>query len=243
MVPEGALEPLARFEEIKIPLIEPVHGLEAVSGVLGVPEWWPTGARVSVVLAHGASGSKDDPLLVALQQALTERKVLTLRFNFPFAEAEKSKPDPMPVLERTLRHAIATLGRDPTAAPAHLFIGGRGLGGRVAANLATSQVRSDGLFFLGFPLHPPGRPAELRVDRLFRIVSPMLFVQGTRDRSCEIPVLRKTLVRVGAPTTLHVIDEADQSFRVPRKTGRTAADVHREILTVLDAWIERVLGG
>jgi hypothetical protein len=237
------LEPLARFEEVKIPLIEPVHGLEAVSGVLGVPEWWPTGSRVSVVLAHGSTGSKDEPLLVALQQALTERKYLTLRFNFPFAEAGKKRPDPFPVLERTLRHAIATLGRDPSAAPAHLFIGGRGLGGRVAAQLATSQVRVvDGLILLGFPLHPPGKPTELRVDRLFRIVSPMLFVQGTRDRQCEIPVLRKTLLRVGAPTSLHVIEDADQSFKVPRKTGRTEAAVQREIFATLDAWISRVLG-
>jgi predicted alpha/beta-hydrolase family hydrolase len=227
---------------VKIPLIEPVHGLEAVSGVLGIPEWWPTGSRVSIVLAHGPTSTQDEPLLVSLQQALTERKYLTLRFNFPFAEAAKKRPDPFPVLERTLRHAIAMLGRDPTAAPAHLFIGGRGIGGRVAANLATSQVRVDGLFFLGFPLHPPGRPEELRVEKLFRIVSPMLFVQGTRDRQCEIPLLRKTLLRVGAPTSLHVIEEADQSFKVPRKSGRTDADVQREVIATLDAWIGRVLG-
>lgn len=236
------MEPLARFDDVKIPLAEPVHGIDAVSGVLGVPEWWPTGSRVSVVLAHGPTGSKDEALLIALQQALTERKMLTLRFNFPFAEAEKTRPDPMPVLERCMRHAIAILGRDPTAAPAHLFLGGRGLGGRVAANLATSSVRCDGLFFLGFPLHPAGKPEELRVDRLFRIVSPMLFVQGTRDRQCEIPALRRTLQRVGAPTTLHVVEEADQSFRVPRRTGKTEADVHREIFSVLDGWIARVLG-
>jgi predicted alpha/beta-hydrolase family hydrolase len=236
------LEPLARFEEVKIPLIEPVHGLEAVSGVLGTPEWWPTGARVSVVLAHGPTGNKDEPLLVALQQALTERKYLTLRFNFPFAEAGKKRPDPYPVLERTFRHAIAMLGRDPTAAPAHLFIGGRGIGGRVASHLATSNVRVDGLFFLGFPLHAPGKPEELRVDRLFRIVSPMLFVQGTRDRQCEIAVLRRTLLRVGAPTTTHVVAEADQAFKVPKKIGRSDADVHREVFDALNAWIGRVLG-
>ncbi len=236
------MEPLARFEEVKIPLIEPVHGLEAVSGVLGVPEWWPTGSRVSIVLAHGSTGNLEEPLLVSLQQALTNRKYLTLRFNFPFAEAGKKRPDPFPVLERTMRHAIATLGRDPTAAPAHLFVGGRGIGGRVASHLATSQVRVDGLFFLGFPLHAPGKPEALRVDRLFRIVSPMLFVQGTRDRQCEIPLLRKTLLRVGAPTTLHVVQEADQSFKVPRKTGRTDADIQREVFASLDGWIGRVLG-
>lgn len=236
------MEPLARFEEVKIPLIEPVHGLEHVSGVLGIPEWWPTGSRVSIVLAHGPTGSKDEPLLVALQQALTERKYLTLRFNFPFAEAGKKRPDGFPILERTFRHAVAILGRDPTAAPAHLFLGGRGLGGRVAANLATSQVRVDGLFFLGFPLHPQDRPQELRVDRLFRVVSPLLFVQGTRDRSCDLDALRRTLVRVGAPTTLHVVQEADQSFRVPKKSGRTEEAVHQEVLLTLDGWIRRVLG-
>jgi predicted alpha/beta-hydrolase family hydrolase len=197
---------------------------------------------VGLVLAHGPTGNQDEPLLVSLQQALTERKYLTLRFNFPFAEAGRKRPDPFPVLERTFRHAIAMLGRDPTAAPAHLFIGGRGIGGRVAAHLATSQVRVDGLFFLGFPLHPPGKPEQLRVDRLFRVVSPMLFVQGTRDRQCEIPLLRKTLLRVGAPTSMHVVEEADQSFKVPRKTGRTDADVQREVLAALDAWIGRVLG-
>jgi predicted alpha/beta-hydrolase family hydrolase len=100
----------------------------------------------------------------------------------------------------------------------------------------------DGLVLLGFPLHPPGKPTELRVDRLFRIVSPMLFVQGTRDRQCEIPVLRRTLLRVGAPTSLHVIEDADQSFKVPRKTGRTEAAVQREIFATLDAWISRILG-
>lgn len=235
------MEPLARFEELKIPLVEPVHGLEAVSGVLGTPEWWPTGSRASIVLAHGPTGNRDEPLLVALQQALTERKYLTLRFNFPFAEAGKKRPDSLPVLERTMRHAIAMLGRDPSAAPAHLFVGGRGIGGRVAAHLATTQVRVDGLFFLGFPLHPPGRPDELRVERLFRIVSPMLFVQGTRDRQCDIPRLRKVLLRVGAPTALHVVEEADQAFRVPRKTGRSDADVQREVLEALEGWIGRVL--
>lgn len=236
------MEPLARFEEIKVPLIEPVQGLENVSAVLGIPEWWPTGSRVSIVLCHGPTGSKDEPLLVALQTALTGRKYLTLRFNFPFAEMGKKRPDPMPVLERTLRHAVATLGRDPTAAPAHLFLGGRGLGGRVAANLATSAVRADGLFFLGFPLHKAGRPEEVQADRLFRAVSPLLFLQGTRDRQCDLEALRHTLVRVGAPTTLHVVQDADQSFRVPKKSGRTEEEVQREILETIDGWIHRVLG-
>lgn len=237
------VEPSARFEEVKIPLAEPLHGLETVSGVLGIPEWWPTGSRVSIVLAHGQSGNHEDPTLVEIHRALTERKYLTLRFNFPFAEAQKKRPDPLPVLERTLRTAIGLLGRDPTAAPAHLFIGGKGLGARVAAQLATSRVRVDGLVFLGYTLHPARKPESLQADHLFRIVAPMLFIQGTRDPHCDLDALRRTLSRVGAPTLLHVVQEADQNFKVPRKSGRSDAEVREEILGTVQKWIRGVLGG
>jgi hypothetical protein len=236
------VEPSARFENVKIPLREPVHGLETVSGVLGMPEWWPTGSRVGIVLAHGASSSQDDPLLVELHRTLTERKYLTLRFNFPFAEAQKKKPDPPAVLERTLRGAIGVLGRDPTAAPAHLFVAGKGLGARVAAELATGRPRVDGVVLLGYPLFAPGDPKNVRVEHLYRIVSPMLFLQGSRDKACDLDVLRRALTRVGAPTALHVLQEADQAFKVPRKTGRSDADVREEILGVIDAWIHKTLG-
>ncbi len=236
------VEPVARYEDVRVPLVEPVHGLDSVSGVLGVPEWWPTGSRVGIVLAHGSSGSLNDPLLVELHRVLTEHKVLTLRFNFPFAEAGKSRPDPLPVLERSLRAAISVFGRDPTAAPAHLFLVGKGLGGRAAAQLAASRVRADGLVFLGYPLHAPGAPSQLRVEYLFRIVSPMLFLQGTRDRQCDLDALRRTLARVGAPTTLHAVQDADQSFHVPKKSGRTDAEVREEIVSTLEAWMRKVIG-
>lgn len=236
------MEPSARFEDVKIPLAEPVHGIESVSGVLGLPEWWPTGSRAAVVLAHGSSGSAADPLLVQLHRALSERKYLTLRFNFPFAEAQKKRPDPAQVLDRTMRSAIALLGRDPTAAPAHVFLAGKGLGSRVAADLAASGPRVDGVALLGYPLHAAGETAPSKVEHLFRIVSPLLFVQGTRDKRCDLAALRKTLTRVGTPTTLHVVHEADQNFRVPKKSGRTDDEVVAELLAVMDAWIHRVLG-
>jgi predicted alpha/beta-hydrolase family hydrolase len=236
------VEPSARFEDVKIPLREPAGEVEAVSGVLGIPEWWPTGSRISIVLAHGQSGDLEDPQLVELQRALTEQKFLTLRFNFPFAEAKRKSPDPLPVLERTFRSAIAFLGRDPTAAPAHLFIGGKNLGAMVAGYLATGRARVDGLLFLGFPLHTQDKPERTRTDSLFRIISPMLFIQGNRDRLCDLPTLRRTLLRVGAPTTLHVVKEADHGFRVAKKSGRTPEEVNREILLVLESWIGKILG-
>ena len=110
------VEPSARFEEFRIPLPDPVHGLGEVSAVLGIPRWWPTGSRVSVVLAHGAIGDHNDPLIEYLHRDLTERRYLCLRFNFPFAEAKKRRPDPPQTLRRAFRAAVGALSRDPTAA-------------------------------------------------------------------------------------------------------------------------------
>jgi predicted alpha/beta-hydrolase family hydrolase len=237
------VEPSARYEEVKIPIPDPVHGLEAVSGVIGVPRWWPTGSRVGVVIAHGATDDMNDPVVEHVHRELTERRYLTLRFNFPFAEAGTRRPDPLPVLRRTMRAAIGALGRDPTAAPAHLFLGGKGLGGQVAADLASSRVRADGLFLMAYPLHPQGKPEDQQPERLFRIVSPVLFVQGDRDRTCDLDVLRGTLTRVGAPTTIHVAEEADRHFKVLKKSHRTDEEVRTEVSDCMDDWIQKVLGG
>jgi len=235
------VDPSARFEQIKIPLPDPVHGLESVSGVLGIPRWWPTGARMSVIIGHGSGRNMDDPLIEHLHRELTERHYLTLRFNQPFAEANKRRPDAMPVLRRTLRAAMAVLTGDPTAAPAHLFLGGKGLGAQVAADLASARVRVDGVFFLGYPLHTSGKPEKVHAEPLYRLISPMLFIQGTRDKSCDLDVLRKTLTRVGAPTTLQICREADQHFKVLKKSDRTAEEVQAEILDGLDGWIRKIL--
>lgn len=235
------VDPTARFENIKIPLPDPVHGLDSVSGVLGIPRWWPTGARVSVVIAHGAGRDMDDPIIEDLHRELTERHYLTLRFNQPFAEAGKRRPDPVRVLRRTMRAAVSVLAADPTAAPAHLFLGGKGLGGQVAADLAGSRVRVDGLFFLGYPLHTAGKPETAQADQLYRLISPMLFIQGDRDRSCDLDVLRQTLTRVGAPTTLQICRDADQHFKVLKKSDRTEEEVRAEVANGVDAWITRIL--
>ncbi len=147
----------------------------------------------------------------------------------------------MRVLRRTMRAAVDILTSDPTAAPAHLFLGGKGLGGQVAAEFASARVSVDGIFFLGYPLHTTGKPETVQAEQLYRLIAPMLFIQGTRDRTCDIDVLRQTLTRVGAPTTLQVCQEADQHFKVLKKSERTEEEVHAEILDGLDGWITRVL--
>ena len=236
------VETSARHEELRIPLSEPSHGLQHVSAALGIPRWWPTGARVGVVLAHDLGGSREDPLLVHLQRQLTERRCLTLRFNFPFAEAGKKKADPPQVLRRTLRSAVTALARDPSAAPARLFLVGMGLGAAAVADVAAARLRVDGLVFLGFPLHPPDRPELAQLEPLSRVVAPMLFVQGSRDRRCDVAALRQKLSRVGAPTGIHVCPEADHHFHVLKKSGRSDAEVHDEVLAAVEAWIHKTVG-
>lgn len=236
------VEPSARFEELKIALPEPVHGVGEVSAVLGIPRWWPTGSRVAVVLAHGQGSNLSDPLIEYLHRELTERRYLSLRFNFPFAEAGKRRPDSAHVLRRCYRAALGLLARDPTAAPAHVFLGGLGLGAQVAVGVASARIRVDGLVLLGYPLHPQDRPDEAQPEELFRIVAPLLFLQGSRDRSCDLEALRRVLRSVGAPTALQVVEQADRSFKVPKKAGRSAEEVREEILATVDTWIQKVLG-
>jgi len=236
------MESSSQFQEIQIRLPEPIHGLDHVRGVLGLPEWWPTGERVAIVFAHGGGSNLDDPLIVALCRALTARSYLTLRFNFPFAEAEmRSSADSSLVLERGFRAALNVLGRDPSALPARLFLGGIGIGARAAASLVADPVRADGLFLLGFPLHPQDKPAQADPEVLFRTTSPMLFVQGDRDRRCDGTALRKALRRVGAPMELYDVPEADGNFRVARRSTRTNEQVQAEVFSVLANWITRRL--
>lgn len=236
------MEPTAQFEEITIPLGEPIHGRSSLSGVLGIPEWWPTGERVAVVIAHGGASNYEDPLITALCEGLTQQSYLTLRFNFPFAEAKKrSAADSPEVLERAFRAALNVLGRDPAALPARLFIGGAGIGGRIAAGLAADRLHADGLFLLGFPLHPQYKPEKSDSEVLFRATTPMLFIQGTRDRRCQGVSLRQALRRVGAPTELYDVEDADSAFHVPKKSGRTVEQVHHETYSVLSTWLARRL--
>jgi predicted alpha/beta-hydrolase family hydrolase len=197
---------------------------------------------VAVVIAHGATGSFADPLIEKLCTGLTQRSYLTLRFNFPFAEAGKrATADSPAVLERGYRAALNTLGRDPTALPARLLVGGVGLGGRVAAELVADRLHADGLFLLGFPLHPQNKPDQSDPEVLFRNTTPTLFMQGTRDRRCDGAALRGALRRVGAPIELYDVADADAGFSVPRKSERTNEQVQTEVFGVLANWIGRRL--
>lgn len=200
-----------------------------------------TGA--AFVLAHGAGGSKDDPLLVDLTEALVARGHAVARFDFAYRAAGKKLPDKAPALEATYRDAIAAARRAlARATPKAWIMGGKSMGGRMASHLAAQRDAMDGLLLLGYPLHPALRrpddePKKLRVDHLKDIQVPSLFVSGTRDPLCDLRRLRAALAPLGAHLTLTVLEEADHSLSRPKRAGGTRAEQMTEISELVDRWV------
>ena len=167
--------------------------------------------------------------LEAITAALARQRVATLRFEFPYASAGARRPDPRPVLVETVVAAAAEAERLAAGLP--LLAGGKSMGGRMTSHAAAegrlAAVR--GLVFLGFPLHPAGKPGAARADHLGEVPQPMLFLQGTRDPLADLGLLRPICERLGARAALHVIEGADHGFHVPKRSGRSDADVIEEL--------------
>jgi predicted alpha/beta-hydrolase family hydrolase len=181
------------------------------------------------------------PFLEAVAQELGARGIATLRFQFPSMEARMRRPDPPKLAEATVRAAVAHAARLLPGLP--LFAGGKSFGGRMTsqAQAAAPMPGLRGIAFLGFPLHPSGRPAIDRAAHLDRVSVPMLFLQGTRDALAETELMTLVVHRLGASATLKLFAEADHSFHVPARSGRTDAEIRGEMLDALAAWVERVL--
>jgi uncharacterized protein len=224
-----------RFEPVEIKVSADIR----VSGRVSMPEWWPSGQRIGVVIAHDLEGNLDDPAIAALQRGLSERSHLVLAFNFPYAQQGKKRPDPEPLLERAFRLAVASILRDAEAAPGRVFVGGFGLGARIAANAVAQGLKVEGLFCLGFPLHPSGKPNQQRVDALYRVTAPILFVQGARDAHCRVDRLASALKTIGAPTQLHVIEDCGQGLSLIRRSARRPEDLHAEVLARVESFIRK----
>jgi predicted alpha/beta-hydrolase family hydrolase len=205
----------------------------AISSVWALPPRGHQPSRAGLVLAHGAGSDMNNPLLSFVHEALAERGVMTVKFNFPYKERGGKGPDRAPLLEQTWQTVIGAVRADTHLAPARLFCGGKSMGGRIASQLMTKGEACAGLVFLGYPLHPRGKPENLRVEHLPRIACPMLFIQGTRDALCDLVLLRGALQRVRAPAILHVIEGADHSFNVPKRVGRSVAQVQQQIVDVI----------
>jgi len=209
---------------------------ESVSVAVSAPASFETAA----ILAHGAGSNMHTPALVELQGDLSDAGVAAVRFNFLYTEARRRAPDRAPVLEACWR-AVADWVKSELR-PAHLFLGGRSMGGRMASHLGAEGYPCTGLFFLGYPLHPPRQESKLRKDHLSRITVPMLFVSGSRDPLCNLDLLREALAPIQDRAELHVIEGGDHSLRVPRSSGRTDRDVAREVSNLVLTFFSRAAG-
>jgi len=200
----------------------------------------PPDARACYVLAHGAGAGMTHPFMAAVAAELGERGIATLRYQFPYMERRSRRPDPPKLAHATVRAAVAeALLRLPKLP---LVAGGRSFGGRMTsqAQALSPLAGVRGLAFLGFPLHPAGRPSQERGQHLSAVRIPMLFLQGTRDALAELPQLKPLCAALGKRATLQLFADADHSFHVPARTGRNDAQVRREMLDALAGWIDAV---
>jgi len=211
-----------------------VDDARTVSGLLQVP----AKAGACYVLAHGAGAGMTHPFMEAVAAGLAERGVATLRYQFPYMEQGSKRPDMPKVAQATVRAAVMEAGkRLPKAA---LFAGGKSFGGRMTSQAQAAGALRDveGLAFIGFPLHAPGKPSDERAAHLFDVDIPMLFLQGTRDELAELELLTPVVKRLGERASLKLFADADHSFHVPARTGRKDSEVMAELLDALSSWMK-----
>jgi uncharacterized protein len=209
----------------------PAHG--SVSGLLTRP----ASARALLVLGHGAGAGMRHPFMERVARELAAREIATLRYQFPYMEAGRKRTDPPATAIAAVRAAIAAADRSAPGLP--LFAGGKSFGGRMTsqalAGSAPGRVR--GVVFLGFPLHPAGRPSTGRADHLAALPHPMLFVQGTRDPLAHLPLVTRVVAGLGERAALHVLEGGDHSFRVLRRSGRTDDQAMAESGAAVAGWL------
>jgi predicted alpha/beta-hydrolase family hydrolase len=208
-----------------------------VSGLLLAPP----DARACYVLAHGAGAGMRHAFLAALSHALTARGIATLRYQFPYMESGSKRPDPPAIAHATVRAALAEAARRCPAMP--LVAGGKSFGGRMTSQAQALEPLPSvrGIAFVGFPLHLAGKPSGERARHLDDVRIPMLFLQGTRDDLADPALLRPIVARLGERARLVEFDDADHSFHVRARSGRTDAEVLDGIAEALNAWVDEAI--
>jgi uncharacterized protein len=197
----------------------------------------PPGARWLLLLGHGAGAGMQHPFMEDIAGRLAGRRVATLRYEYPYMRAGSRRPDHAGILEQVSRGVAEWAAVQ--CAEYRLAAGGKSMGGRMTsrAHAAAPLPRVERLVFLGFPLHPAGTPSVARADHLHGIATPMLFVQGGRDRLAALPLIRDVCERLGARATLHLVEHADHGFDVTRRSGRTRDGVLDGIAAAVAAWL------
>jgi predicted alpha/beta-hydrolase family hydrolase len=195
----------------------------------------------TLVLAHGAGAGHTSKFVVQFAEGLSARGVDAVTFNFLYTEQKRKLPDRPDVLEACYRAVIAAARTYPALAGNKVFIGGKSMGGRIASQLAAAgdatAAALSGLVLFGYPLHPPGRPEQLRIAHLPDIRVPVLVVQGERDPFGSPDELRPHLAKIGAPVVLNAIERGDHSLAPPKGGARSADQVHAEVQEAAAAWI------
>ena len=194
----------------------------------------------AVLLAHGAGADKESAVLKGVANALAAAGIPSLRFDYPYRVANKRSPDRPAVLERATRDAAAELAKRASLPADRLVLGGRSMGGRYCSQIVGDEelpVPALGLLLLGYPLHPAGQPARLRVDHFPRLRVPCLFVSGTRDSLAGRDALTKATKKITGPVSMHWLDTADHGFRPLKASGRTLPDIAAEVAQVSTEWV------
>jgi uncharacterized protein len=201
----------------------------------------PQDARALYVFAHGAGAGMRHAFMEAVAERLAAHRVATLRFNFPYKEAGRGGPNPQPVLLKSVRSAVTEAARLAPDLP--LLAGGKSMGGRMTSTAASQEALPGvrGIAFFGFPLHAPGRKSPARGAHLADVGLPMLFLQGTHDKLADLELLEPLLAEVRPPPELHVVEDADHGFHVPKRSGRTDQQVLDELCEVFATWTSGVL--
>lgn len=198
------------------------------------------GADAAVfVCAHGAGGSMADRSVVATANAMRARGLGVVRFNFLYKEQKRGRPDQMPVLQETVAAVVQRTRAE--LEPKRLVIGGRSMGGRAASMLASEGFAADGLLLLAYPLHPPGKPNQLRDAHLPKITMPVCCFCGTRDPFVTRELMERVLERVTAQWEMHWVEGADHSFHVLKSSGRTDANVMEQIADTSRRWVDHAV--
>jgi uncharacterized protein len=214
-----------------------VAGPQTVSGLLHMPP----GAISCYVFAHGAGVGMAHSFMEAVAKGLGERSIGTLRYQFPYMEKGGKRTDPPAVAQATVRAAVEEAVRRAPGTP--LIAGGKSFGGRMTSQAQAAEPLPEvrGLAFLGFPLHPPGKPSLDRAEHLERIMIPMLFLQGTRDEFAELDLLRPLCERLGPRTTLLLFEGADHSFKVPARERGDGPPTLELVLDAMAGWVRKVV--
>jgi len=200
----------------------------------------PRGAKLLYVFAHGAGAGMSHVFMESMAERLADRSIATFRFQFPYMEAGRRRPDPPAIVQTTIRNAVTCARKIDSKLP--VIAGGKSFGGRLTS-LAQAKEPIDGvrgLAFTGFPLHAAGKPSDTRAAHLGEIKIPMLYLQGTRDALANLELMRPVCQRLGRRTRLHIVEGADHGFHVLKRSGRTDDEVLDELANEIRSWGDQI---